>query len=299
MGHSHSHSHSSSKHGKAFGIGITLNAIYVAVELFYGFAVDSTALIADAGHNASDVLSLILAWAAIWVAAKRPSGKYTYGLRKTTIMASLVNGILIIGAAALIAWDAIQKFQDPVEIPGNVVMIVAGIGLIVNTGTAFLFYKDQKSDLNIRGAFLHMAADAGVTLGVLLGGLAIKYTGVTWIDPLLGLIIVIVIVYGAWDLLSDSVKLALDAVPEDIDLNEVRGFLEKIEGVEDVHDLHIWAMSTTETALTVHLVMPEGYEDQQLYDIRERLHDEFEITHTTIQVEREWNDEEYRPYKNE
>jgi len=294
----HSHSHSSLKHGKAFGIGILLNTIYVAVELFYGFSVDSTALIADAGHNTSDVISLILAWSAIWVAAKRPSGKYTYGLRKTTIMASMINGILIIGAAALIAWDAIQKFQNPVEIPGNVVMIVAAIGLIVNTGTAFLFYKDKESDLNIKGAFLHMAADAGVTLGVLLGGLAIKYTGVTWIDPLLGLIIVVVIVHSAWGLLSDSVKLALDAVPEGIDQDEVKHFLEKIDCVEDVHDLHIWAMSTTETALTVHLVIPGGYEDQLLYDIREKLHVRYEITHTTIQVEKEWNDEEYRPYKN-
>tara|TARA_R100000908_G_scaffold65353_1_gene54721 strand:- start:6592 stop:7125 length:534 start_codon:yes stop_codon:yes gene_type:complete len=177
------------------------------------------------------------------------------------------------------------------------------VGLIVNSGTAFLFYKDQKSNLNIKGAFLHMAADAGVTLGVLLGGLAIKYTGVTWIDPLLGLVIVIVIVivivYGAWGLLSDSIKLAHDAVPEGINLEEVKEFLENIEGVDNVHDLHIWAMSTTETALTAHLVMPGGYKDQLLYDIREKLHEEYEITHTTLQVEREWSDEQYQPYKNE
>ncbi len=292
------HTHSSKKYGRAFGIGIALNSIYVAVELFYGFSVNSTALIADAGHNASDVLSLILAWSAIWVAAKRPSARYTYGLRKTTIMASMVNGILIIGAAVLIALDAIQKFQNPVDIPGNIVMIVAAIGLVVNTGTAFLFYKDQKSDLNIKGAFLHMAADAGVTLGVLLGGFAIKYTGLTWIDPALGLIIVVVILYSAWGLLSDSVKLALDAVPKGIDQDEVKRFLEKIDCIEEVHDLHIWAMSTTETALTAHLVIPEGHDDQLLYDIREKLHEMFEISHTTLQVEKDWNDDEYRPFKN-
>ena len=291
------HSHSSKKYGKAFGIGIVLNTIYVAVELFYGFSVNSTALLADAGHNASDVLSLILAWVAIWIAAKRPSGKYTYGLRKSTVMASMINGVIIIAAAGLIAWDAVQKFQNPVDIPGNIVMIVAGIGLVVNTGTAFLFYKDQKSDLNIKGAFLHMAADAGVTLGVLLGGLAIKYTGLAWIDPVLGLIIVVVILYSAWGLLSDSVKLALDAVPKGIDQDEVKRFLEKIDCIEEVHDLHIWAMSTTETALTAHLVIPEGHDDQLLYDIREKLHEMFEITHTTLQVEKEWMDDEYRPFK--
>ncbi|MDX5430491.1 MAG: cation diffusion facilitator family transporter [Bacteroidota bacterium] len=291
------HSHSSKNHGKAFGIGIALNTVYVAVEIFYGLSVNSTALLADAGHNASDVLSLVLAWVAIWIADKRPSGKYTYGLRKTTIMASMINGVLIIAAAVLIAWDAIQKFQNPVDIPGNIVMIVAAIGLVVNTGTAFLFYKDQKSDLNIKGAFLHMAADAGVTLGVLLGGLAIKYTGLTWIDPVLGLIIVLVILYSAWGLLSDSVKLALDAVPKGIDQDEVKRFLEKIDCIEEVHDLHIWAMSTTETALTAHLVIPEGHDDQLLYDIREKLHEMFEISHTTLQVERNWNDDEYRPVK--
>lgn len=292
------HTHSSINYGKAFGIGIALNTIYVGFELYYGFSVNSTALVADAGHNASDVLSLILAWAAIWVATKRPSGKYTYGLRKTTIMASMINGILIIGASVLIAWDAIQKFQDPVEVPGSIVMIVAGIGLIVNTGTAFLFYKDQKRDLNIKGAFLHMAADAAVTLGVLLGGLGLKYTSLTWIDPVLGLVIVVVILYSAWGLLSDSVKLALDAVPKDIDQEEVKQYLEELEGVEEVHDLHIWAMSTTETALTAHLVIPEEHNEEFLYKTREKLHHKFEITHTTLQVEKDYRDDAYRPFKN-
>ena len=228
----HDHSHGSQNYGKAFGIGIALNTIYVVVELYYGFMVNSSALVADAAHNASDVFSLILAWAAIKIATKRPSKRYTYGLRKTTILASMINGLIIIAAAGLIAWDAIQKFQNPAEISGNIVMIVAAIGLVVNTGTAFLFWKGSKGDLNIRGAFLHMAADAGVTLGVLLGGLAIKYTGLTWIDPALSLVIVLVILYSAWGLLRDSVKIAIDAVPKNIDIDEVEKFLmDKTENI--------------------------------------------------------------------
>lgn len=292
----HNHEHTSKNFGKAFAIGIGLNIIYVALEAFYGFAVDSSALLADAGHNTSDVFSLILAWAAIWVSKKKPSGKYTYGLRKTTILASLFNGLLIIIASGFILWDAIQKIQNPVAIPGNTIMIVAGIGLLVNTGTALMFMKGR-DDLNIKGAFLHMAADAGVTLVVLIGGLVMKYTGAFWVDPALSFLIVAVILYGTWSLLSDSVKLAIDAVPEKIDIDEVKQFLEKIDCVEEVHDLHVWAMSTTETALTAHLVIPTGYDDQLLYDIREKLHEMYEITHTTLQVEKEWDDEEYRPYK--
>lgn len=292
----HSHDHAPKNFGKAFAIGIGLNTLYVAVEAFYGFAVNSSALLADAGHNMSDVFSLILAWSAIWISKKRPSGKYTYGLRKTTILASLFNGLLIIIASGFILWDAIQKIQNPIEIPGSTIMIVAGIGLVVNTGTALMFMKGQH-DLNIKGAFLHMAADAGVTLAVLVGGLVMKYTGAFWVDPVLSFLIVGVILYGTWGLLSDSVKLAIDAVPENIDIDEVKLFLEKIDCVEEVHDLHIWALSTTDTALTAHLVIPGGCEDQLLYDIREKLHQKFEITHTTLQVEQEWNDDEYRPYK--
>jgi len=293
----HNHNHTSKNYRKAFAIGIGLNTLYVAVEAFYGFAVNSSALLADAGHNMSDVFSLILAWAAIWISTKKPSGKYTYGLRKSTILASLFNGLLIVIASGFILWDAIQKIQNPIEIPGNTIMIVASIGLIVNTGTALMFMKGQ-DDLNIKGAFLHMAADAGVTLAVLIGGLVMKYTGAFWVDPVLSFLIVGVILYGTWGLLSDSVKLAIDAVPEKIDLNEIKHFLAKIECVEEVHDLHIWAMSTTETALTAHLVIPNGCEDQLLYDIREKLHDMFEITHTTLQVEKGWDDYQYRPYNN-
>ena len=293
----HDHAHGSQQYGKAFGIGIALNSIYVVVELYYGFVANSSALLADAGHNAGDVFSLILAWVAIKIATKRPSKRYTYGLRKTTILASLINGAIIIAAALLIGWEAIDKFQNPVKVSGNIVMIVAAIGLVVNVGTALLFWKGQKGDLNIRGAFLHMAADAAVTLGVLLGGLAINYTGLEWIDPALSLVIVVVIIYSSWGLLRDSVKIAIDAVPKNIEIDEVELYLKNINGVEDVHDLHIWAMSTTETALSVHLVVPEGHKDQFLYDIREKLHEKFEITHTTIQIEKDFGDTEYKPYQ--
>lgn len=293
----HTHSYGSQNYGKAFGIGIGLNIIYVVVEIIYGFIANSSALLADAGHNASDVFSLILAWIAIKIATKKPSKRYTYGLRKSTILASLFNGLLIVVAAGLIAMEAIDKFTHPVEVAGNTVMIVAAIGLVVNTGTALLFWKGQKGDLNVRGAFLHMAADAIVTLGVLIGGLAIKLTGLEWIDPVLSLIIVVVILYSAWGLLRESFEIAVDAVPRNIDIEEVESFLNDLEGVEGVHDLHIWAMSTTETSLSAHLVVPGGHEDQFLYDIREKLKAHFDITHTTLQVEKEFGDTEYRPYR--
>jgi cobalt-zinc-cadmium efflux system protein len=291
----HNHTQRPKDFGKAFAIGIILNTLYVAVEAFYGLTINSSALLADAGHNASDVLSLVLAWAAMWVAKKAPSGKYTYGLRKTTILASMVNGLLIVGASGFILWDALGKFQSPVEIPGTTLMIVAGIGVLVNTGTALLFMKGQH-DLNIKGAFLHMAADAAVTVGVLIGGLTMKLTGAYWVDPVLSLIIVGVILYSAWGLLSDSVRLALDAVPKQIDLDEVQRFLQGLEGVEEVHDLHIWALSTTETALTAHLVMPDGCDDPYIFRIRDMLHEEFDIDHSTLQIEKTFADEEYRDH---
>ncbi len=291
------HHHSPTQYGKAFAIGIGLNVAFVIVEVFYGLSVDSSALLADAGHNTSDVFSLILAWAATWVAQKRPSGKYTYGWRKTTIHASLINGVLIIAAAGLITWEAIHKLQEPVAIPGDVIMIVAGIGVIINTVTALLFMRGQRKDLNIRGAFLHMAADAAVSVGVVLGGLIIQRTQAYWIDPALSFLIVAVIIYSAWGLLRDSVDLALDAVPKDIDIDEVKAFLEKIDRVAEVHDLHVWALSTTETALTAHLVVPDGHDDPFIFEVRRQLHERFDIDHCTLQIERTFADEEYREHK--
>lgn len=290
----HSHNHSRNNYGRAFAIGIGLNTLYVIVESFYGLRIGSSALLADAGHNASDVLSLVLAWVAIWLSGRKHSNRYTYGMRKTTIMASLINGVLIIVAAGYIFWEAVQKFQNPVEVPGKTVLIVASIGLLINSGTALLFMKGQKDDLNIRGAFLHMAADALVTLGVIIGGVIMMYTAAYWVDPVLSFVIVGVILWSAWGLLSDSIELALDAVPRGINFEEVEEYLNDIDGVEEVHDLHIWALSTSESALTVHLVMPGGQEDQFIYDLRNSLHDLFGIEHVTIQVETEFGDGKYR-----
>lgn len=292
----HNHSQDTPHYGKAFVIGIALNTIYIVVEFFYGLTVHSSSLLADAGHNTSDVLSLLLAWGAIWAAQKNKTKIFTYGYRKSTIMASIVNGILIITAGGLIVYNAIEKLQNPVDIPGNVIMLVAGIGVFINTFTALLFMKDQKNDLNIKGAFLHMAADAGVSLGVVIGGLVIKYTEAYWIDSMLSFLIVVVIVIGAWRLLRDSINLALDAVPKHIDFDKVKAFLKSDDRIKNVHDLHIWAVSTTETALTAHLVIPEGQNDDFMYELRQKLHQNFSINHSTLQVERHFGDENYCPF---
>lgn len=284
-GHHHSHGVNPRQWGRAFAIGIGLNAAFVMVEVVFGLRSQSSALLADAGHNASDVLSLVFAWAAIWIAAKRPAGRYTYGLRRTTILASILNGVLILVAVGFIAWDAFEKLQKPVEVTGSTIIVVAAIGTIVNTLTALLFMRGQKEDLNIKGAFLHMAADAAVSLGVVVAGLVILQTGAYWIDPVISLVIVAVIVIGTWGLLRDSVDLALDAVPKDVDLDEIRKYLRSLDGVEEVHDLHVWGLSTTETALTAHLVAPEGKDDRFIFSVRSELHERFGVHHATLQLE--------------
>ncbi len=284
MAQSQKHTHSSG-HGKAFAIGIGLNIIFVAVEIFYGLIANSSALLADAGHNASDVLSLVFAWTAAWLATIKPKGKFTYGLRKTTILVSILNALLLFGAVIAIAWDAVGKFKNPEPVAGTQVMIVAGIGVVINTLTALLFMKGQKDDLNIKGAFLHMAADAGVSVGVVIAGLLINITGLQWIDPVMSFLIIAVIIWGTWRLFTDSIDLALDAVPKHIKLAKVREFLLSNEGVEDIHDLHIWAMSTTQTSLTAHLIMPGGHDDKFIHKLQEKLKHEFGIGHTTFQIE--------------
>jgi cobalt-zinc-cadmium efflux system protein len=284
----HTHEHSISKgYSKAFAIGIGLNMVFVAVEIFYGLIANSSALLADAGHNASDVLSLVFAWTAIWLASMKPKGKYTYGLRKTTILVSILNALLLFGAVIAIGWDAIGKFKNPEPVVGTQVMIVAGIGVIINTFTALLFMKGKKDDLNIKGAFLHMAADAGVSLGVVLAGLMISLTGVQWIDPVMSFVIILVILWGTWRLFTDSIDLAIDAVPKHIKLEKVRKFLLSQDGVNNIHDLHIWAMSTTQIALTAHLIMPEGTNDGFISQLQEKLEKNFGIGHTTFQIENE------------
>jgi cobalt-zinc-cadmium efflux system protein len=282
-----SHSHAPANYTTAFTVGIGLNVLYIVVEIIVGFSIDSIALIADAGHNISDVMALLLAWGASALAATKPTVRRTYGLRRTTILASLVNAIVLLIVIGAIAWEAIRRFSQPEEVPGITVMWTAGIGILVNLGTALLFMKGRERDINIRGAFLHMAADAAVSAGVLVAGLAILLTGAQWIDPLTSLLVVLVIALGTWGLLRESITLAIDAVPENIDPDKVRDYLLTLPGVDDVHDLHIWAMSTTEIALTAHLMKPEPMgDDALLQEAARELHHKFEIVHTTIQFER-------------
>jgi len=289
MEHNHDHRHGNQQNNfsKAFIIGISLNAIYIVVELFYGLSINSMALVADAGHNFSDVLGLLLAWGAAYLASTSPTHQRTYGLRKSTILAALFNAILLMIAVGAITIEAVRKFISPEPVHGETMMIVAGVGVIINTITALLFIKGRKKDLNIKGAFLHMAADAGVSLGVVLAALIIISTGWLWIDPAISLVIVLVIVIGTWGLLKESFQLSIDAVPKGIESKDVESFLRSLDGVEDVHDLHIWAMSTTETALTVHLVIPnDNKDDFFLKKVCTDLHHKFGIEHSTIQVEK-------------
>lgn len=284
--HEHHHHHTPNPYNRAFAIGIALNVVFVAVEVIYGLLANSSALLADAGHNAGDVLSLVFAWTAAWLATIKPAGKYTYGLRKTTILVSILNALLLFVALGFIAWDAVIKIKNPQPVAGTQVMIVAGIGVVVNTLTALLFMKGQKDDLNIKGAFLHMTADAGVSLGVVIAGLLIYFTGIPWIDSLTSFLIIGVVLWGTWNLFTNSLRLALDAVPGHIKIEAVRTYLESQNGVTDVHDLHIWAMSTTRVALTAHLVMPGGNSDAFLSELQEELQHRFGIGHTTFQVEK-------------
>ncbi|MCL5030844.1 MAG: cation diffusion facilitator family transporter [Bacteroidetes bacterium] len=291
MPHNHNHSHSRQhrNYNKAFGFGIALNVIYIVVEVVFGLIINSMALIADAGHNFSDVLGLLLAWGAAYLAGFSVTNKRTYGFRKSTILAALFNAIILLAAVGAITIESIRKILEPEPEPiaGTTMMIVAGVGVIINTLTALLFMKGREKDLNIKGAFLHMAADAGVSLGVVAAGFLINLTGFFLLDPIISLVIVIVITIGTWSLLKDSFHLSMDAVPRNIVFEEVKKYLSSLEGVEEVHDLHIWAMSTTETALTVHLVIPgEQKNDKFVSKVCEQLHRKFSIEHSTIQIEK-------------
>jgi cobalt-zinc-cadmium efflux system protein len=286
-GHSHGHHHAlPTDHGRAFALAIGLNTLFVVIEFVYGFIANSTALMADAGHNLSDVLGLALAWGAAILAKRAPNKHYTYGLRGSSIVAALLNALLLMLACGAIAWEAVQRFSAPPPVAGMTVSVVAAIGVAVNGFSAWLFMAGSKGDLNIRGAYQHMAADAAISLGVVISGIVIIYTGWTWLDPAVSLVIVAIIVVSTWSLLRESVQLVLAGVPPSIDSTEVSAFLAKQEGVSEVHDLHIWAMSTTETALTAHLVMPGGYPgDARVDAIGARLRDDFKIAHCTLQVE--------------
>jgi len=280
------HHHAPQDFSRAFAVGIALNSAYVAVEAGVGLTIGSLGLLADAGHNASDVLSLIVAWAGARLSRRPPSRRFTYGLSRSPILASVFNALLLFGAMAVVAWEAIGRFEDPAPVPGMAIVWVTLAGLVVNTGTAWMFARGR-SDLNIRAAFLHMAADAGVTLGVLLSGLAILQTGAAWIDPAVSLVIVVVVLWSTWGLFRDSMRLSLDAAPEGIDPAEVHGCLAALPGVSEVHDLHIWAMSTTSTALTAHLVVADPAAPSDLISRACReLSRRFDIEHVTLQVER-------------
>ena len=283
---SDNHSHELKNYNNAFAIGVALNLIFVVIEAGYGIASDSLALIADAGHNLSDVFALFLAWGANFIASKKPTEKRTYGFKKITVMASLISAILLLVALGGIAVEALGRFDDPQPVHGMTVILVALIGVVINTATAFLFVSGQKHDLNIKGAFLHMAADAGVSLGVALGGVLILFTGALWLDPAISLLIVAVILVGTWHLLRDSVNLSLDAAPSHIDIAGIKRRLTGIKAVCGIHDLHIWGLSASETALTVHLVVTRHVIDNEfLWDTQKMLHDQFGIDHATIQVE--------------
>jgi cobalt-zinc-cadmium efflux system protein len=289
-GHSHSEGHhhhgDPNNHGRVFVIAIALNAAFVVIELAYGLIANSMALMADAGHNLSDVLGLLLAWSAMILGRKAPNERFTYGLRSTSILAALTNAMFLLVACGAIAWEAIQRFSQPPVVAGLMVTLVAAVGIIINGLSAWLFMKGSKGDLNIRGAYLHMATDAAVSLGVVVAGIAMIFTGWYWLDPVISLVIVAVIVIGTWGLLSESVQLALSAVPAHIEVAAIDAYLRQCLGVTEIHDLHIWGMSTTESALTVHLVMPDGYPgDAFMDDIMRTLTERFSIQHSTLQVE--------------
>ncbi len=291
--HHHDHNHcaghhhaSPNKHGSVFVVIILLNSLFIGVELIYGFIANSTALLADAGHNISDVFGLLLAWGAFVLARKKPSKRYTYGLRSSTILAALINSMLLLMACGAIILEATQRFSHPENIAGLTVSIVAGVGLLTNGLSALLLMRGNKSDINVRGAFLHMAADAAVSMAVVIVGVAMLYTNWYWLDPLLSLLIVLVILVSTWGMLREALRLALNAVPSHIDIAGIDDYLRQLEGVSDIHDLHIWGLSTTENALTVHLVMPNGHPgDDFMNDISTRLKYQHAIHHSTLQIE--------------
>jgi len=294
-GHDHGHSHGFGHHhshtpptdaGRAFALAIGLNAAFVAIEFIYGFIANSTALMADAGHNLSDVLGLMLAWGAALLTKSAPTRRFTYGLRGSSILAALLNALLLMVACGAIAWEAVLRVAHPEPVAGTTVSIVAAVGVLVNGFSAWLFMSGSKDDINVRGAYLHMAADAALSLGVVVAGLAVMYTGWTWLDPLVSLVIVVVIVAGTWSLMKESVNMALAGVPSGVDAGKIDAFLKAQPGVTEVHDVHIWGMSTTETALTAHLVMPSGYPGDAAIDaIVAHLREDFSIHHCTLQVE--------------
>ena len=285
-GHDHAHAHAPASFGNAFAIGIALNLGFVVIEALYGLMSNSVSLLADAGHNLGDVLGLGVAWLASVLARRAPTERFTYGMRGSSILAALFNAVFLLVTVGGLSWEALRRLGAPEPVAGKTMMAVAAVGIVVNAVTAWLFASGRKDDINLRGAFLHMASDALVSVGVVAAGLVILLTNWLWIDPVVSLVINAVIVWGTWGLLRDSVGMSMAAVPPQIDPAAVRSLLSGRTGVVDVHDLHIWPMSTTENALTCHLVMPDGHPgDEFLMRLDQELHVKFRIAHPTIQIE--------------
>ncbi|HEX4781704.1 MAG TPA: cation diffusion facilitator family transporter [Usitatibacter sp.] len=285
-GHHHGHSHGPPANNAAFAVGIALNAGFVVAEFAYGLAANSLALLSDAGHNLSDVFALLIAWGALHLGRTAPTRRRTYGLRRTSILAALVNAVVLLVVVGAITWEALLRFGSPVPVAAGTVIVVAAAGILVNAISAMMFMAGRKHDLNVRGAFLHMVGDAAISAGVVVAGLAIRATGWQWLDPLVSIAIGALIVWGTWGLLRESLNLTLDAVPEGIDTHAVESYLAALPGVHSLHDLHIWGMSTTESALTVHLVMPQPPGSDLFIEACCRgLREDFRIGHVTIQIE--------------
>ncbi len=280
------HDHQPSTYGRIFALGIALNLGFVVAEWVAGMMAGSLALLADAGHNLSDVLGLVLAWTAYALGRRKPCGIFTYGLGRTSILAALFNALLLIAAIGALGWEAVKRLAEPTPVATGTVMAVAGLGIAVNTATALLFLKGRKTDLNLRGAFLHMAMDALVSVGVVVAGFLVARTGWNWLDPAVSLAIGVLILAGTWSLLRDALRLILDGVPYGLEVSALRTFLEAQPGVREVHDLHVWALSTTENALSAHLVVePTLVPDPFLARMTRELHDRFDIDHATLQLE--------------
>src|SRR3954471_10261595 len=274
MEHSHSHEHhhhhtpNITRLSRAFIIGIGLNMAFVLIEFIAGFYTHSLALLSDAGHNLSDVATLGLSLFAFQISKRKATLRYTYGFHRSTILASLANAVILLIAVGSIGWEAIQRFITPVETQGMAISIVAGIGIIINTGSALLFFKDKEEDLNVKGAYLHLALDAMISVGVVIAGFIITYTGAKWIDPMISLLIMVVVIYSPWGLLKESLKLSLDAVPRSIQIEKIKKEIVKIKGIKSIHHIHIWAMSTTKNAMTAHLILEKGLEEKQIISIK-------------------------------
>jgi cobalt-zinc-cadmium efflux system protein len=288
MGHNHSHNQPLSNISKAFVIGIVLNSAFIIIEFVTGIYTNSLALLSDAGHNLSDVATLALSLFTFKMAKRKATDKYTYGFHKSTILASFVNAIILLIAVGAIGWEAIQRFINPEETQGKVISMVAAIGIFVNAISAFFFFRDKDKDLNVKGAYLHLAMDAVVSVGVVIAGIIIFYTDIKWIDPLISLIIMVVVIYSTWGLLTESLHLLLDAVPSSIKVEEIKAEILKLKGVKEIHHIHIWAMGTTKNAITAHLILEKSLDEKQIAEVKRTIKHKLEhlnIQHATLETE--------------